>query len=336
MIQATCSTRWLLVALTLATANCGGGQFMSADSDGSGGGEGPGDNGKITPGVTAGSGAVQVDPGGTGGTTQTIEPGDVPLPDENGGEPGVIGSGEAGAGSDPVAGPETLDLIECGPNAFGTGIVPTLYSTLDSAVAITEPQIGELGFVGNAEGDYHGDHCGGLSINIDQTGDYIKYHYQDNDVRHYSPLTGALDFWYRPSYAHTDDLNHRLFSTANFATLGGFRMRKAALDNGNAFQVTVASSTLATMEINVPADQYSFSPGQWLRVTLIWYLASDQERRYVRLFLDGALAGEVEPSADFFMESDEGGFFVFGAWDFGDAQHAAGLLDELKVFARGP
>ncbi|HKY41232.1 MAG TPA: hypothetical protein VJN18_35100 [Polyangiaceae bacterium] len=328
---------WLSLALALGSLNCSGEQFISAEPEGSGGSE-SGSSSKLPPSTTGGGTVVVPGPGGSiGGSGQMVEPGDVtPQPSGGTGSGTGGGMGQSGSGTEPD--PRelvTIDLVDCGPNAFGTGIVPTLYSTLDSAVAITEPMIGELGFVSNDEGDYHGDHCS-LGINVDQSYDYIKYHYADNGVSHYSPVVGSMDFWYMPSYEHTDGLNHHLFGTANWATAGGFRMRKAAENNDNALQVIVASSTLQTMELSVPADRYSLSPGEWTRITLIWYLGADMPERFVRLFMDGTLVGEIEAPNSFFMASDEGGYFTLGVWDFGDPEHAAGIFDDFKVFARGP
>lgn len=339
--------QWALV-LGLFTLHCGGEQFSAAPAgQGSGGaggaGSGPtlasagddsGDDQQNVPqgGSPGGAGAnngIDPDPSGQAGDSGS---------ESNGGESngGESNAGQGGSGTDPVVNePRTLDLTACGADAFGVGIMPTLYSTLDSAAAITGPAIGELGFVGNAEGDYHGDHCG-TAINIDQPSDYIKYHYQDNDVRHFTPLVGAMDFWYRPGYVHTDGLNHHLFGTANWQTAGGFRMRKAASDLQNAFQVMIASSTLQVLEIKVPATEYAFSPGVWTRISLIWYLSPDFEERYVRLFLNGTQVGEVDVPVTFQMAPDPNGFFVLGVWDFNDPGHAAGWLDDFKVFGRGP
>jgi hypothetical protein len=328
MTDRMAAARWVSFVLALSSLNCSGEQFVNAEPEGSGGSESGGSSSKLPPASTGGGKTILPDPGGSAGG-QMVEPGDV-TPQPSGGTGGGMGM-EPDPGEEPV----TIPLIDCGPNAFGTGIVPTLYSTLDSAVAITEPMIGELGFVGNDEGDYHGDHCG-LGINVDQSYDYVKFHHQDNGVQHYSPVVGSMDFWYMPSYEHTDGLNHHLFGAASWATVGGFRMRKAAENNGNAFQVIVASSALETMELSVPADQYSLSPGEWTRITLVWYLGADMPERFVRLFMDGTLVGEIEAPNSFFMESDEGGYFTLGVWDFGDPEHAAGILDDFKVFARGP
>lgn len=328
------------LGFVLALTACGGGAFTSADEGAGATGNGgrAGSSGKLPPGATGGG--IGIDEPPSSGGTGSIDPGDVIEPGDTGGAPGMVGGGQSGAGvvepePEPEPMPIELDLTECGADAFGTGIEPTLYSTLDDAEAITEPAIGELGFVSNAEEDYHGGQCG-TGINIDQPGDYVKYHYQDNGVVHYSTLVGAMDFWYLPSYSHTDGLNHHLFSSANWATAGGFRIRKAAANNENAFQVIVASTSLEPMEISVPADAYELVPNQWARITLVWYLATELEQRYVRLYLDGKLAGELVPENTFVMNPDLGGYFVFGVWDFGDPEHAAGILDDLKVFGRGP
>lgn len=332
------STRCLgALGLVLALTACGGGAFSAADegAGASGNGGSVGSGGKLPPGATGGGTGIDEPP--SSGGTGSIDPGDVIEPGETGGEPGVVGGGEAGSGNvDPGEEmPPRLDLIECGADAFGTGIMPTLYSTLDSSIAITEPAIGELGFVGNAEGDYHGDHCG-TGINIDQTGDYVKYHYQDNGVVHYSTVVGAMDFWYLPSYQHTDGLNHNLFSAANYDLFGGFRIRKAGADDGNSFQVLVASGSLEVLALDVAADAYELSANQWARITLIWYLAPDLEERFVRLYIDGTQVGELAAPSTFLMDPDLDGYFVLGGWAFGDEQHAAGILDDLKVFGRGP
>lgn len=333
--------------LGVFTLHCGGAQFTSApDGQGASGNSGGTKNG--TPVASAGddSGNDPVDSprgGNRGSNNGGAGDGgdDTPDPTGNAGEPGVVSSaGQAGSGTtggpDPgVDEPIELDLTACGADAFGTGIMPTLYSTLDSAAAITDPAIGVLGFVGNAEGDYHGDHCG-TAINIDQSFDYVKYHYQDEGTRHFNPMVGAMDFWYRPSYAHTDGLNHHLFGTANWATSGGFRLRKAAGDLQNAFQVMIASSTFQTLEINVPANAYALSPGVWTRISLVWYLSPDFQERYVRLFLNGTEAGSVDVPVTFQMAPDANGFMLLGVWDFNDPTHASGWLDDFKIFGRGP
>lgn len=328
--------RWLLLLLLSAGAShCGGPAFSSSENgaqDGGSGGEGSAP--VVNAGATSEGGDDTTGPAQGGSTA--VDPTDVPGEAGAGGRADIpAGSAGAGgtAGEDP---PVVLDLTECGADAFGVGIMPTLYSTLDSAPAITLPAIGQLGFVGNGEGDYHGDKCG-TGINIDQAGDYIKYHYQDNQVRHFDPLTGTMDFWYMPSYSHTDGLNHHLFSTANWATAGGIRIRKAAADNLNAFQVIVRGAALEqVLQIEVPADEYSLTPAEWTRITLVWYLAPNLPERYLRLFIDSQLVGELLPPVTFQMAPDPNGFFVLGVWDFGDAEHAAGILDDFKVFPRGP
>jgi hypothetical protein len=330
-------------ALTLVAAvtslHCGGEQFSAAPSADGAGNQGA--SGQEPPLASAGEapgGGTGNDVGPQGGRPGSGAAGSgAGDPSGDAGQPGAAGNdGAGGSGSDdPIDEEITLELTPCGANAFGTGIEPTLYSTLDSELAITQPEVGELGFVGNAVDDYHGDLCG-TSINIDQSGDYVKYHYQDNGVQHFSPLVGALDFWYRPTFEHTDGLNHHLFSTANWQTAGGFRIRKAASNNANALQVIVGSAALQTLELSVAADDYALSPGVWARVTMVWYLGPELERRYVRLFVDGKLKGELEAPATFQMAPDVNGYFVFGVWDFADPEHASGLLDDLKVFNRGP
>ena len=333
------------LVLGLFTLHCGGEQFTSAP-DGQGASGNTAGTKNSAPVASAGddSGDDQVDPsrGGSSGSNGGADDGggDPPDPLGNAGDSGVVSNaGQGGAvtgGPDPVVDePIELDLTACGADAFGTGIMPTLYSTLDNALAITDPAIGVLGFVGNAEGDYHGDHCG-TGINIDQAYDYVKYHYQDEGTRHFNPMVGAMDFWYRPSYAHTDGVNHHLFGTANWGTAGGFRMRKAASDAQNAFQVMIASSTFQVLEINVPANEYAFSPGVWTRISLVWYLSPDFQERYVRLFFNGTEVGEAIAPVTFQMAPDANGFMLLGVWEFNDPTHASGWLDEFKIFGRGP
>lgn len=210
------------LVLGLLTLHCGGAQFTTA-TDGQGGSGSSGGTKNNAPVAAAGddAGDDQLDPSGGSSPNNGggADGGGTPDPSGTGGDSGVVSnagqSGSSTTGPDPVVDePIKLDLTACGADAFGTGIMPTLYSTLDSAPAITEPAIGVLGFVGNEEGDYHGDRCG-TAINIDESDDYVKYHYQDEGTRHFNPMVGAMDFWYRPSYAHTDGLNHHLFGTAN-------------------------------------------------------------------------------------------------------------------------
>ncbi len=332
--------RWAVLLLVAGVSfQCGGTEFTAGGANEGTGGLGKGGSrpnqtvggsqgvGNETSSGGAGDEPAEPAPGGT----TSIEP------EPQGGQGTTESGGQPGGGTgvvEPVV--PTLDLSECGADAFGTGIQPTLYSTLNSTPAIQVPAIGQLGFVGNGENDYHGGRCG-LAINIDQTGDYIKYHYQDNDAApHFSTRVGTMDFWYRPSYAHTDGLDHHLFSTANWDTAGGFRIRKAAANNANSFQVIFRSLTLDVTQIEVPASDYAFTPNEWVRITFIWSLAPDRPRRFAQLFFDGTLVRELVFPPTFQMAPDEGGYFVLGAWTFGDATHAAGMLDDFKVFPRGP
>lgn len=328
------AARWALLAMPSAGAiACGGAGFTATHDDQS---EAPGNGGGQKPlGSAGGDGGDSAAGSAQGGSVATE-----PTPTDVMGEGGALPDGPRGsAGDGGIVGEEpgvVLDLTDCGADAFGTGIMPTLYSTLDSSLAITSPQIGELGFVSNGENDYHGDHCG-TGISIDDGADYIKYHYQDNQVRHFDPLVGAMDFWYRPSYPHTDGLDHHLFSTVNWETVGGIRIRKAAADNFNAFQVILRGAALEQLiQVEVPADEYTLTPARWTRITLIWHLAPTLPEKYVRVFIDGQLVGQVLPPNSFQMAPDPNGIFLLGAWDFGDAQNAAGWLDDFKVFPRGP
>lgn len=302
--------------LACASLGCGGAEFTGGEAAGAAGG----------PALSTGGTHSGDPPATTAGGTSSA--------------PGAAGSGGTGAATGGSSGGHDeprimLDLTDCGADAFGTDIRPTLYSTLDSAPAITEPAIGELGFVGNAENDYRGGRCGS-GTNIDQPSDYIKYHYQDNEVRHFDPLIGTMDFWYQPSFTHTDGLEHHLFGTANFELVGGMRMSKTSSDEGNALLATFRGPQVGDLEIRVPASGYQLTAGEWTRITLVWYLAADLPQRYTRLFIDGALAGEALPAVAFQMASDPSGYFVLGVWALDDSRHAAGVFDELKVFSRGP
>lgn len=311
-----------VVVLALAALRCGGPTFTGDEDRGGTGAAaggpsrpnaGSGGEGEPQPGGGGSDGGPSGSDGGAGGDT-------------------FPSAGSGGAGGMPRP---RLDLSECGADAFGTGIAPTLYSTLDSAEAIIEPAIGELGFVGNQEGDYHGGRCA-AAVNIDQQGDYIKYHYQDNEERHFDVMLGTLDFWYQPAYDHTDGQAHHLFGTANFDTVGGIRLSKAGAAEDNALVATFRGAQLGELSITVPSSEYSLSRGEWTRLTLVWYLGPQLPQRYTRLFIDGVLAGEAMPSGVFQMAPDLDGYFTLGVWSLNDPAHGAGLFDELKVFPRGP
>jgi hypothetical protein len=74
-------------------------------------------------------------------------------------------------------------------------------STLESAAAVTTPDIGAAGTASGAISFVAGRY--GQGARIVANGDTITF-----PAAEVNPLAGAVEFWFQPTYAHTDGVQH--------------------------------------------------------------------------------------------------------------------------------
>lgn len=267
--------------------------------------------------------------------------------DEPDGSPGAGGATSSGtaSGGGGVGGAGTTT----GTGGTGTGGASTscagnpagalLFTTLDDAASISSPVAGSglgAGHVTTPANDFIAALTGN-GIRIDGPNEYVRFQ-ETAAGPNFSHVRGTLDFCYQPTYLPTDGANHHLFGTSGFSATGGMRVRKAASNNANRFQVIILddNSQFAGGETAILPGNVPFVPGVWVRVTVSWDLMVAAGQQNTRVYFDG-----VEPPYDTTaigpasMPAASASEFVYvGAWDAVDSETASGVLDELKLYGQ--
>lgn len=212
-----------------------------------------------------------------------------------------------------------------------------LFTTLDDAASIASPIAGSglgAGQVTTPTNDFVAALTGN-GIRIDGPNEYVRFQ-ETAASPNFSHVRGTLDFCYQPTYSPTDGANHHLFGTSGFSANGGMRVRKAASNNANRFQVIILddNSQFAGGETAILPGNVPFVPGVWVRVTVSWDLTVASGQQNTRVYFDG-----IEPPYDTTatgpasMPPVSASEFVYvGAWDAVDGETASGVLDELKLY----
>lgn len=218
--------------------------------------------------------------------------------------------------------------VLCGPQS---GTTPVIYTTLDDAASVLSPAVGDGTGASLIPNDGFVAGLCGQALRIDDTGELVSYAQVVGNSPQFDYDLGAIDFWYQPGFDHTDGLNHHLFGTEDFST-GGIRIRKAAANNGNNFQVIFFNGAGGLFETQVAPSDYRLSPGQWVRITVSWN--TQRSGNAVRIFFDAQEATYATTAKGPFSmppASSNDSMFL-GAWHGGDPEVADGLLDDFKLY----
>lgn len=214
----------------------------------------------------------------------------------------------------------------------GTPSGELLWLTFDDAASITTPLAGNgagATFSTTPADDFEmGQVCDGIRIDAD--GEFVQL-VQENNINWDA---GTIDFWYLPDAGHRDDLNHVMFSSTNTGTHGGVTCRKAAGDNGNAFQVIFFDDSGTFLgETAISADEYAFAAGTWVNIRVTWDFTVGAAEQNVRVYFDGTeptyANTTVGPASMPTDAADE--FLRIGVRNMSDEWYAGGVIDEFRV-----
>ena len=197
------------------------------------------------------------------------------------------------------------------------------YSSLDNAGFVTAPDIGSPGTVVGAVGFVAARYGSGASTALDTR--YVRFPTTDN----FDKAKGGISFWYQPTYASTDGVEHDLAGTWSSAT-NAWYLTKAA-DNNLHFRIVTSAGT---SDLVVTAANYSWRAADWVHLRLQWddaaALATQQ-----RLFVNGREPPRTAPVVDYNSALFTPGtdFVISNVLD-GTPAVAPGIYDEF--YSYGP
>ncbi len=213
-----------------------------------------------------------------------------------------------------------------------------LHSTLDDAGAVMNPAVGAgMGQVFTMPADDFVPGLDGDAVYIDAGAEFIRFPQRANGNDNINFEQGTIDFCYRPDYDHTDGENHALFEArgSNMSGGGFIRVRKAAQNNANSFQVLfLEAGNMATFgELAIDANDYAWTAGEWVRVTVSWDFTVGGNEQNLRAYLDGVELIDPDPPLGPQNMPSPGnmgnifvGFFNMNDWP------ASGAIDDFKLY----
>ncbi len=175
-----------------------------------------------------------------------------------------------------------------------------LHSTLDDLDSVTTPAVGAgSGQVMTMPADDFVPALDGNGIYIDEGSDVLGFPQRANGNNNINFEQGTIDFCFRPDFDHTDGLNHALFDArAPMNAGGGFiRMRKAAMNNNNTFQVLfLEPGDMGTFgELAIDPNDYALNAGKWVRITVSWDFTVGPNEQNLRVYFDGVELIDPDP-----------------------------------------
>ena len=197
------------------------------------------------------------------------------------------------------------------------------YSSLDSAGFVTTPDIGSPGTVTGAVGFVAARYGSGASTALDTR--YVSFPTSGN----FDKAKGGISFWYQPTYASSDGLEHDLAGTWSSAT-NAWYLKKAA-DNNLYFRIVTSAGT---SDLVVAAANYSWRASDWVHLRLQWDDAAPLATQQ-RLFVNGREPPRTAPVVDYnsALFTPGANFVISNVLD-GTPAVAPGIYDEF--YSYGP
>src|SRR5690606_22064826 len=127
---------------------------------------------------------------------------------------------------------------------------------------------------------------------------HVSYRQIKDGYQNFEYTQGSLAFWFLQEFSHTDGKNHHLFASndeGRWNNSGGIRIRKAAANNGNAFQVIATTQgnpgPAIYRETSIAASDYSFVKSRWVHIKVSWdFRVTSALGQNVRVYFDGVEA----------------------------------------------
>jgi len=203
----------------------------------------------------------------------------------------------------------------------------TWYSTLQANAQVSAPDVGSGGSLGPSMtgADFVTGRFGNAA-RFDAVNKYVSIPRDTNlDLS-----KGAVEFWYQPSTAHDDGVEHRLwgysFDASNF-----FFLQKENAAGSNALRFRIERGGTDT-DVVIASTDYSWRAFDWVHVRVTWdesAALSDQ----VRVFLNGVEPVHTDPVNPYVSAGmPTTGSILIGA-DSNGNRPAGGLVDEFRIYS---
>lgn len=212
---------------------------------------------------------------------------------------------------------------------------PFLATTLDNLSAVTTPASG-TGTGAVVSTLPANDFVLGQSVNgikIDAGTEHVKFQQTNGTVQNVEMDQGTIDFWYKPTYSHTDGARHSIIGIGSFGVPGGVFIEKNNLSNSNYFSVYIFDSAGIRKETGINTSNYSLSPNTWVNIRVTWDTRTTGQM--VKVYFNGVSVasysvvsnGSITMSPESTMQ-----YIYLGNRSDTAAIPANGIIDEVKIY----
>jgi len=219
------------------------------------------------------------------------------------------------------------------------------YTTLDDAASVSSPAKGSGAgsmLQTTPANDFVAARVGG-GLRTDVVNERLGIPQRNGSVRNIDLERGTIEFWYRPSYDHDDDLKYSIVGTGSWGVPppnGPIHFGKHNLSNDNAIFVIFYRANGVRAELNVEANQYQWSSGQWILLRLTWDFTVPAGVPNIHLYMDGEelpLTGDCSQTCDLtgpqgVPDESPSDFIYVGSRDQTGAIGPAGVYDEFRIW----
>ena len=143
----------------------------------------------------------------------------------------------------------------------------------------------------------------------------------------FDPAFGAVDFWFKPTYASTDGLAHDL--AGFFVDANNNWMVQKSRHQHLRFRITAGG---AVSDCTIPAANYSWRVRDWVHVRIQWDYTAPGIASQQTIFVNGLLPAQNNTGVDYVAANLNLGAgsvsFFFGDMTNGDGIFGAGTYDE--------
>lgn len=182
------------------------------------------------------------------------------------------------------------------------------HSTLDDAASVTSPAVGTgagASLLTSPANDFTAGRVGN-AIRLDSISEYVRFKQTDGNTKNVELDRGTLDFWFQPTYNHTDGQKYRIFGMGNWGAPGGWGMGKHNTSNGNALYIHKFGPSGNMEAINtVSSSNYSWNANDWINVRVTWDWKAAPGVQNVRMYFNGV---EIQ------VDGDNGAPATTGTW----------------------
>lgn len=138
---------------------------------------------------------------------------------------------------------------------------------------------------------------------------------------------GAVEFWFKPSWDHNDNIDHRLFEAyGNLSVDNYFRVYKRGTSNELRFVIEASN---VQYNYVIASTNYYWSANEWVHLRFEWNDSASPANQQ-RILFNGVEPTHTDPSGDYnsvnFVSPRQ---IHFPNWNYTNAD---GVFDELRIF----